>query len=114
MIHSNRRFTVASAESPEDLAEKLTERSWCLCQGFRIGGLLFLNDSFDENGAAEFAVVDEGRGLQVESITFSWMNAQKATESIKGLLASKAEGKLSNYGRCSPCLAHLMPCRLCA
>ena len=88
MMYHNRRYHVAEVATAEELAEKLTEQSWVLCQAFLLGDLLFLNDSTCEDGAAEFAVVrheGNGRGEQIESITFSWITKGAALELILGL-----------------------------
>ncbi len=74
MIHKQRRYRVRDVATPEELAELLVDHSWCLCNGFRLGGTLWLNDAFSESGAQEFAVIAEASGVQVESLTVSWMN----------------------------------------
>jgi hypothetical protein len=84
MIHLDRTFFVTDVETAEDLAEKLTEQTWTLCTGFRLDNLLFLNDSFSEDGAQEYAVIRDNR--QVESITFSWVNSERALELIIWLM----------------------------
>ncbi len=76
-------------ESAELLAEKLTQYSWCLCNAFRIGGYLFLNDATSEDGAHEFAIVRESDMKQVESITFSWTNRDKALDYINKAIAGE-------------------------
>lgn len=69
MMHKNRVFRVATVESAEDLARKLTDMTWTPCSGFELEGLLFLNDSFSRDGAGEWAVFRDGE--QIETITFS-------------------------------------------
>ena len=59
MIHKNRCFGVGNVQTIEELAEKLTTATWTLCTGFRFQGLLFLNDSFTEESAQEYAVIRE-------------------------------------------------------
>jgi len=81
MMHKKRTFSVAPVETAEELADKLTQYSWCLCNGFKLGELIFLNDSISENGAQEFGVVYQGK--QIESITFGWCTTEKALEYIK-------------------------------
>lgn len=56
MLHKNRRWCVTPVASAEELAEKLTEMTWCGCSGFRLGGYLWLNDATSPDGAQEFAV----------------------------------------------------------
>lgn len=73
MLHPSRRFAVVDATGIEDLLEKLLEHTWCGCAGFRLGSLLFLNDSTGADGAQEYAVVHEPTMTQVESLTVSWM-----------------------------------------
>ena len=89
MMNANRRFTVARAEGAGDLAEKLTEHTWCLCTGFILTDcgreLLYLNDSFGADGAQEYAVyqnLGDGQYQQVESITFSWCTEYDALRHI--------------------------------
>lgn len=103
MMHKRRLWTVAYVSTIRDLAEKLTEHSWCLCQGFQIGGYAFLNDATSEDGAQEFGVVKTDQLLftrtsrdshtervytvdQVESITASWMDWAEMEEFITELL----------------------------
>jgi hypothetical protein len=83
MMHTRRRFVVFEVASAEDLAEKLTQHSWCGCNAFRLGELLFLNDSTSPDGAQEFAVVRGGR--QIETITFSWCTEAEARGYIQQL-----------------------------
>lgn len=94
MIHSNRPFSITDMDTAEGLAEKLTKHSWTLCTGFRFKGFLFLNDSFSEDGSAEFAVVRESDGVQVESITFGWCTEAEAVGYINEVVAGSAvEGR---------------------
>ena len=90
MFHSKRRWVVAPVESAEELARMLTEQTWCLCNGFELGGYCFLNDATHEDGAAEFAIVKkQGPGdqpLQVESITFTWCDCATALGYIRRTL----------------------------
>lgn len=90
MIHKARRYNVADETSLDDLVAKLTRNSWCLCNGFRIGGLLILNDAFSEDGAQEFAVIRESDGAQLESLTVSWMEPPALHAALAALLAGQA------------------------
>jgi hypothetical protein len=81
MFHKNRLWSVGPVATPEELAEKLTGHTWCLCTGFYVEGhenYLFLNDATHEDGAGEWAVVKakvgDRQGTQIESITFSWID----------------------------------------
>lgn len=95
----------------EDLASKLTGMTWGPCNGFRLGDLLFLDDSFSPDGAHEYVVVRNGR--EVESITFSWCTADEALRAIQCLqtMTLGADcGAVTNllqtpaeYGRCGHC-----------
>lgn len=90
MIHKRRRYSVANETSLDDLVAKLLRNSWCLCTGFRIGGLLLLNDAFSEDGAQEYAVIRESDGAQLESLTVSWMEPPALREALAALLAGQA------------------------
>jgi len=95
MMHKIRRFQVGDVGSAEDLAEKLVEHTWCSCNGFRLGGYLFLNDSTSADGAQEYAVVREDGMIQIESVTFGWMKRPEALQTIREVLAGKYQ---QNYG----------------
>lgn len=117
MIHDKRVYNVSDEADLAVLAEKLTQRSWTLCTAFRFEAegrkLLFLNDSFSEDGAAEFAVVDEPAGLQVESVTFGWCTEEQAAGIIKRILATPAaEAPMTTA--IAPRLEHIGPCTYCA
>ena len=91
MLFSNRHWSVINEESPESLAEKLTQYSWCCCNGFRLEDYLFLNYSTCPDGAQEFGVIYEPTMQQVESITFSWCSKDEALRYIKETLAGECE-----------------------
>jgi len=120
MLHDHRTWTLADIESPDELAEKLTQQTFVLCQGFRLEGLLFLNDSLSEDGAQEYALVEEATGIQLDSLTVSWMTPERFLVCLEEI--SKQRSEESAYGRIdvatktdrhgygSPC----GPCPLCA
>ena len=115
MLFPRRDHVVFDVESPEILAEKLTQHSWCGCNGFRLRGYLFLNDSTSPDGAQEFAVVRESDMRQIESITFSWCNQDKAREYIERSIAGEFDDVMNSpvdrntiqspeaHGRCCHC-----------
>ena len=77
MMHKNRVWCVAPVVTAEELAEKLTQYTWCCCNGFELDGYLWLNDATSPDGAQEYAVVRKPTAAdphysQVESITASW------------------------------------------
>lgn len=83
MMHANRTYAVAEVSTAEELAAKLTDCTWCGCNGFRFGSTLWLNDSTGPDGAQEYAVArEESPGVyrQIESITVSWCDAAKVAE----------------------------------
>ena len=92
MFHLNRTFGVTDVETAEELAESLTEMTWTLCTGFRLQGLLFLNDSWSEDHAQEYAVVRESDLCQLESVTFGWCDKAQAISYIKQCLAITDDG----------------------
>jgi hypothetical protein len=97
MMNKNRRFMISDRYTLDELAEKLTQRSWCLCSGFLAEGLLFLNDAFSEDGAQEFAVfrcsftraeleAEPCTLDQVESLTCSWMSPERLRSELHTLI----------------------------
>jgi len=94
-MHTKRRWVISPVESAEELARMLTEHTWCLCNGFELGGYWFLNDATHEDAPAEYAVVKkQGPGLgrqplQVESITMSWCTMAEACEHICRAIAGE-------------------------
>src|SRR6266446_8208706 len=93
MMNKNRRWCVAQAVSPEQLAQDLTERTWTLCTGFQFGSYLFLNDSTSEDGAQEYAVVliNDEDFVQIESITFGWCSLEQALHYVLDALLGKMD-----------------------
>lgn len=110
MIHTDKVFQVVDVATIEALTTDLTEHTWTRCTGFRLQGLLFLNDSFSEDGAQEYAIVRDGR--QVESITFSWQSRAEVYSTIAWLIGGGGD----DYGAVKVTLeepdAH--HCGLCA
>jgi hypothetical protein len=120
MLHRNRRHVVEDVaaedgQSPiEVLARKLTETTWCCCNGFRLEGYLFLNDATGGDGAQEYAVVKEGpEPVQVESITFGWCAYDKAVHYIERTVRGDFDDQArpvsvrletpADHGRCVHC-----------
>ena len=119
MMHNDRHWVIGKVESAEELARLLTKQTWCLCNGFELGGYFFLNDATHEDGAAEYAVVKKPEGdrpaIQVESITMSWCTCREALTYIRCAIAGEYDD--ANYafavhpnlqspeehGRCSYC-----------
>lgn len=81
MMHGNRVFSVAEVPDAATLADKLVNHSWCMCNGFKLGDVYYLNDSTSADGITEFAVFRHGR--QVESITFGWCDVSRALHYIE-------------------------------
>ncbi len=89
MLHSKRRWCVRPVASAEELARKLTTTTWCLCDGFELGGYRWLNDATSPGCAQEYGVIRscaDGTLLQIESITFSWCDYDEALRYIQGTL----------------------------
>ena len=115
MLFPRRDHVVFDVESPEVLAEKLTQHTWCGCNGFRLGGYLFLNDSTGPDGAQEFAVVRESDMRQIESITFSWCSQGEAQKYIEKSISGEFDRVMNTaidqrtiqtqeqHGRCCHC-----------
>ncbi len=97
-MHKYRTWVIAHIATPEELAEKLSECTWCCCQGFAIADYLLLNDATCADGAQEYAVVKripQGDGTfayrQIESITASWMNEERIVEFLCRMLAGEID-----------------------
>ena len=95
MLHKKRSFTVEAVETAEELAKKLTQYTWCGCNGFRLGDVLYLNDSFSPDGAQEYGVVYAGK--QIESITFGWCSEPQALELIKQMEQQVKDNSFNVY-----------------
>jgi hypothetical protein len=118
MLHRNRHWTIAPAESAEQLAEQLTQHTWCGCNGFSLGGYLFVNDATSADAAQEYAALRESDGqyVQIESLTFSWMDQTKALDIIRRVLAGEFDHERydvvdsrriqspAEHGRCHHCM----------
>jgi hypothetical protein len=118
MLH-RRTWSLSTVETAEELAEKLTEMTWCGCSAFQVRGTpyLYLNDSSSADGAQEYAVLkpDGDDFVQVESITFSWCTSEKALEYIRRISAGEfdnASYALRVSARIEPSNLH-QPCRNC-
>lgn len=94
MLHTHRVWTITTV-SRSLLVDLLTKTTWCLCNGFRCDGLLWLNDSTSADGAQEFAVIRESDGRQLESITVGWCSAARLLEYHEKLSAPGAEPQMS-------------------
>ena len=118
MLHSRRTWGWTPVATTEELAEKLTQHTWTGCSAFELAGYFFLNDSTCADGAQEYAVVKQlpdGSFEQIESITFSWCNQERALELIRQVVAGQYDQadyrrtvnpKLetaSDHGRCHLC-----------
>ena len=91
MWHKQRKFVVADVASAEELLDKFKGEvgTWCLCNGWRCQGCLWLNDSLSENGAQEYAVVREADMTQVESVTVSWMSREELGQFLRSLASQE-------------------------
>lgn len=108
-FHTSRQW--AEPATLTDL-ETLTEYSWCSCSAWRWGGLLLLNDQTSPDGAFEVSVVREADSAVMESLTVSWMDADR----LRACLASCSAPDAPTYGtaKIRPFHPAGEPCRLCA
>ncbi len=118
MLHSKRIWSIAPAENAASLAEQLTQFTWCGCNGFSLGGYLFVNDATSADGGQEFGVLIQrgGHYVQIESLTFSWMNETQAADIIRRVLAGEFDNEHyafvdahriqapEQHGRCHLCM----------
>ena len=59
MLHTSRRWSVASVQNIPELASRLHGMTYCTCAGFRLPcGAMLLNDSTGPDGAQEYAVFE--------------------------------------------------------
>ena len=97
MMHTKRRWVLGTVASIEDLAQMLTQTTWTLCSGFYVEGhrdTIFLNDATHEDGAAEFGIARlqrSGEWIQVESVTFSWIDETKAAKFIRAAIVGEMD-----------------------
>ena len=78
MFHKKRIWTVTNILSEEELADKVINFTWCTCNGFRLKGYLFLNDSTGPEGVQEYGIVKEDSRALIESISFGWCDYYRA------------------------------------
>ena len=102
MFHSERTWCVAQVETAPELADKLTEHSWCNCTAFELRGYLFLCDQTSPDGAGEWAIVrrperDDEPFLQVESVTFSWCDQSEALQYVLEAIGGDMANSGDNY-----------------
>jgi hypothetical protein len=96
MMHQKRIYQVADVDSAEELTERLTAHSWTLCTAFRLGDVVYANDSFGEDSLQEYAAIRDGR--QIESITVSWTSEER----LEAILEELARGGGIDMGSCMP------------
>jgi hypothetical protein len=119
-FHKKRRWVVHPVGSADELAEKLIGHSWCSCQGWSLGGYLFLNDQTSPDGPFEVAVVkppaeSDGRWWQIESVTFGWFTddpfGKTAREKARNCIALYVSGAM-DPGREQAVARACEPCRI--
>ena len=117
MFHRKRQWSIVPIDDAEALAEKLTQSTWCGCNGFRLGKYLFVNDSTSPDGAQEYGVLQPaGKDFaQIESLTFSWMTPIQALDIIRRVQAGEFDREQydlitaerlespEQHGRCHHC-----------
>jgi hypothetical protein len=117
MLRGNRIWTIAPVESAEALAERLTQHTWCCCNGFRLWKYLFVNDATCADGAQEYAALKScgERFVQIDSLTFSWMSRDQALDIIRQVLDGQFDHERygvvephrlqtsADHGRCHHC-----------
>src|SRR4051812_26732174 len=97
MMHPQRRWSLSTVASSEELAKMLTERAWTCCTAFIVAGkerYVFLNDATCADGAQEYAIVrklHDGSFVQIESINFSWASPECALALIRSAHAGEMD-----------------------
>lgn len=118
MMHNDRVWCLADAESAESLARDLTTVTWCSCTAFALDRYCWLNDATSPDGAQEYAVLrreDDGSYRQIESITFSWCDYNEALRFVQQTLRGEDDDNewarpvqptlqtAAEHGRCPHC-----------
>ena len=89
MLH-DRPWKLSPVRSANELARRLTEIQYCLCQGFSLSRYHFLNDSKTENEVV-YAVCafDRFQLKQIETIDFTFMSHGEALHEIGSVLKGR-------------------------
>lgn len=119
MNHATRRWLVELAPNAEVLAEKLSEHTWPLCQGFELSGYLFLNDADSEEGDQSYAIVKrEGdRFFALSSVAFDWCAPERALQVIEETLLGEhdqSETRVEVFSLRLDSPSEHRTCKLCA
>ncbi|BAY59259.1 hypothetical protein NIES2135_61360 (plasmid) [Leptolyngbya boryana NIES-2135] len=79
MLHTHRVWHIKTVPTLEELVKALLKKNYVLCAGFRVGDLLFLNDSTSEDAIQEYAIVlnVDQAFTQVESVTVDWCSPEE-------------------------------------
>ena len=89
MLH-DRPWKVSPVRSAKELARRLTEIQYCLCQGFSLSRYYFFNDSRSENEVVyAVCVFDRSQLKQIETIDFTFMNHCEALCEIETVLKGR-------------------------
>ena len=97
MINTNRVFGVMTIPDIKTLTRKMYHWRYNGCEGYQQNKYLFLNDSFSQAGAQEFAVfrVSDGKFIQIGTMTIP---DRSFTENhLKNLLV-EAKKSMMNLG----------------
>jgi hypothetical protein len=92
MFYESRPHAIAALDDAGELAEKLFEMTWCGCQVFNLGGILFVNDSTGPDGAQSYAVLVTHQadapagGVEIDNLTVGWM--QSVEDVLEAIVAS--------------------------
>ena len=119
MIHKDRTFNIKTCSADEMIADFQHTRSWTLCSGWRVGDTLYLNDSFSEDGAQEYAVIRvmPDSAIQFDSVTFGWMTPERIAAYIHETWNCDLESPTWKDGWRAPVIVneeHGKTCPLCA
>lgn len=103
MMHSKRPHQIATASTPQEIHDKLKRFSWTLCTGFRWKSLLLLNDSTSEDAIQEYGLIKlapgrEDQGIQIDSLTVSWMKQEEFVAFLEKAEAEEYGTSAFSYG----------------
>jgi hypothetical protein len=95
-FHKGRRYNIKCCASVEELVSDIIGEKCVLCQGWKLNGYFFLNDSFRKDGIFDVAMLKHKNQLgnravcdQLDSITVDLYTAEELKEYIRRAMASE-------------------------
>ncbi|NPV62992.1 MAG: hypothetical protein HPY61_10275 [Methanotrichaceae archaeon] len=93
LFHNDRRYCVKHCSAVDELVADIVREKCILCRGWEVDGYLFLNDSFDESGIFDIAVLRIKDRIgnqyvcdQIDSIAIDLYDANQLREYINAAM----------------------------